>query len=370
MRSKGIRGCWFAITVVAAVFLHGCGGGGDGGDPPTPPDLAGVWAGAWQGSDPNLGLISGTWEVAITQGASSASGPGSLLGDIDCIDGQMQTTSGSQTPVRGTLTRQPCATVNWTLTGLNADEGSATGSWSNQGTGGLGTLTGVRIARLGGPRILYFHPPAGRPGTVVTIRGTQLAPLTSLRFNLTQQPSVVLPADATRIVARVPFGATTGHVEVTTSTGSARSPLLFSVDVTSPPATVASSLAVGTQPAAVAVSPDGRKVYVADRAGNTVKVLRASTLSNGIAGDELLAPPTAIAGGSPRSIAVSPDGRLIFVAVTGVGVLAMDAPTAGAVAPPGTISVTSLNDQGRDNPQGIAISPDGKLLLVSDGSAG
>jgi len=65
--------------------LAGCGGGGGSSPPPTPtpPDLSGVWAGAWQGSDPALGFVSGTWDIEITQGASSASGPGVLLGDVD-----------------------------------------------------------------------------------------------------------------------------------------------------------------------------------------------------------------------------------------------------------------------------------------------
>ena len=43
-----------------------------------------------QGTDPRLGIVSGSWEVRIVQGASSATGGGTLLGDVDCMDGQMR----------------------------------------------------------------------------------------------------------------------------------------------------------------------------------------------------------------------------------------------------------------------------------------
>ena len=98
------------LLFAALAVLSGCGGG-DGQQQP-PPDLSGVWAGAWQGTDPSgggLGLVSGTWEVAITQGASSASGPVELLGDVDCMDGQMQTDPGVQSAVTGAVARAPCA---------------------------------------------------------------------------------------------------------------------------------------------------------------------------------------------------------------------------------------------------------------------
>jgi hypothetical protein len=128
-----------AAGVILAA-LAGCGGG-SGGAPPPPPDLSGVWAGAWQGNDPSpggLGLVSGTWETEITQGATSASGPVELLGDVDCMDGQMQTNPDAQTAVTGSVARAPCAAVNWMLTALDVGAGSASGSWTNSGTGGGG----------------------------------------------------------------------------------------------------------------------------------------------------------------------------------------------------------------------------------------
>lgn len=360
-RSLAGRAAGFMLAVLA-----GCGGGGGGGGSsppptPTPPDLSGVWAGAWQGSDPALGFVSGTWDIEITQGASSASGPGVLLGDVDCMDGQLQTNAGNQFAVTGSLARAPCGTVNWTLTALNVAAGSASGSWTNFVTNGAGTLSGVRIARLGGPRIHFMHPPGAKPGAIVTVSGQTLSGLSgadALLFNGTPQ-STLLSANATRIVARVPNGATSGAVQVTTAAGVALSPRSFSTDVISPPVVLGGSTTPGIAPAALAVSPDGRKFYVADRSNNTVRVVRASTLLN--------LNSVTVAGGIPRGVVASPNGKRIFVAAAGLGVLIMDAATAFLLD---TISLPSINDGGRDNPQGLAISPDGTLLLVSDGADG
>jgi YVTN family beta-propeller protein len=277
------------------------------------------------------------------------------------MDGTMQTTVVASTKVEGTLLRPPCpAVISWALTALNIDSGSATGAWSNSATLGSGTLTGVRIARLGGPRIRFVHPPGGRPGAIVTVSGDLLSAPTALRFDTASQP-IFQSVDPGKIITTVPVAATTGAIKVTTPMGSALSPLLFDTGVISPPgvAGLTATNLVSVTPAAIAISPDGRKVYVADRGNNTVSVVRASTLGNLVS--------RAVAGGSPRSVAASPDGKRIYVAVTGVGVQVREAATALLID---AIALPSLNDGGRDNPQGIAISPDGRLLLVSDGSDG
>jgi YVTN family beta-propeller protein len=358
----GLRRVGSIAACAAALAGAGCGGGGAGDEQP-PPDLSGVWAGAWQGNDPSaggLGMVSGIWEVEITQGASSASGPGELLGDVDCMDGQMQTDPGAQNAVTGMLARAPCATVNWMLTALNLSEGSASGSWSNSGTGGSGTLSGERIARLAGPRIRFVHPPGAKPGAIVTVSGLRLSGLSAadgLVFNFSAQPAL-LSADATRIVARVPGGVSSGPVRVTTVAGFARSPRPFNTDVASPPVVLGGSSAPGIAPAALAVSPDGRKFYIADRGNRTVRLVRTSTLRD---------LTTASVIGIPRSVVASPDGKRVYVASAGVGVLVMDAASAFGLD---TILLSTINDGGRDNPQGLAISPDGSVLVVSEGADG
>ena len=354
------------LAVAASVAaLTACGGGGDGGSPqPAPPDLSGFWSGAWQGNDPQLGLVSGSWEVRITQGADFATGTGTLLGDVDCMDGQMQTNPNTQTSVTGSLTRPGCpGQVDWTLTALNLNEGAAAGTWRNTNTNGSGSLTGTRIARLTGPRIKFVSPPGGVPGTIFTIVGENLSvsgPASVLIGNAS--PSLLISADATRIVAAVPAFATTGAVQVGTAAGSASSPFPFNTNVSAPLPNLGGSVNLSAVPAAVApsaiaISPDGRKFYVADRGNSTVKLVRASTLA---------VLQTVNVGGPARSIVASPDGKRVYVAVEGIGVRVMDAANLFTYH----TALVDINDGGRDNPQGMAISPNGRTLIVSDGKVG
>jgi len=361
MRARVVSG----KRLVAALLLltaAGCGGGGDA-PPPEVPDLSGIWAGSWQGAEPGgLGQVSGTWEVEITQGESSASGPTELRGDIDCMPGQMQTDPDASSAVTGTVARSPCATVTWQLTALSVAEGSASGSWFNTFTTGTGTLSGTRIATLDGPRVRFVNPPGAKPNAIVTVSGLRLSGLAAvdgLTFNQTPQ-AFPLSADSVRIVARVPNIVTSGPVKVKTDTGTAQSPIPFNVDVTAPPVALGNSAAAGSAPAALAVSPDGRKFYIIDRVANNIRVVHAATLS-----DMLPSNPTVL--GVPRSVVASPDGSRIYVAAQKFGVLILDAANANGLD---TIALNTINDETRDNPQGLAVSPDGTLLLVSEGARG
>jgi YVTN family beta-propeller protein len=115
---------------------------------------------------------------------------------------------------------------------------------------------------------------------------------------------------------------------------------------------------LGFAPAAMAVSPDGRKVYVADRhaLSGGVFVLRTAGLATTFHVTSI--------GTQPRSLVPSPDGRLLYVAGAGVDVL-----DAASLAFKRNFPV-SINDEGRDNPQGLALNADGDLLAVSSGTAG
>ncbi len=275
----------------------------------------------------------------------------------------MQTDPGTQNAVTGVLTRPGCpATVNWTLTSLNAAAGSASGNWTNSVTHGAGALSGVRVAQLTGPRIQFIHPPRAKPGAIVTVRGQGLSGLAGANAVLFDgtPASGLLISEPGRIVTVVPQGASTGALRLTTAAGFALSPQGFSTDVGSPPPLLLGrSYTQGLlAPAALAVSPDGRKFYVGDRSNRTVNVVRASTLTH--------LNTVGASGGIPRSIVASPDGKRIYVASAGVGLLIMDAASATLLQAPIPLAI---DDQGRDNPQGLAISPDGSLLLVSSGTA-
>ena len=142
-------------------------------------------------------------------------------------------------------------------------------------------------------------------------------------FNATSQPAQ-LSADATRIVARVPPGATTGPIRVNRRGRHGAKPNIRSTSTSLPRrAVLGRSITQGIAPSALAVSPDGRKFYIVDRVANTVSVVRASTLINIVTRN--------VPGGSPRSVVASPDGKRIYVAAAGIGVLNMEAATAAEI---------------------------------------
>ncbi len=81
----------------------------------------------------------------------------------------------------------------------------------------MGAVQGV----VGPPTITGFTPSSGSTGTVVTITGTNLLGATEVTFN--GKAGTVTTVGQTEITAQVPPGATTGHVRVTTPSGSVTS---------------------------------------------------------------------------------------------------------------------------------------------------
>ena len=83
------------------------------------------------------------------------------------------------------------------------------------------------------------------------------------------------------------------------------------------------SIAVGTTPSAALVSPDGQRLYVANTGSNTVSVINTAT------GQKIDASPSNIfstdisVGSSPGALALSPDGKRLYVANTGSGTVSV-----------------------------------------------
>jgi YVTN family beta-propeller protein len=113
--------------------------------------------------------------------------------------------------------------------------------------------------------------------------------------------------------------------------------------------TVTATIPVGSSGLqGVAVTPDGKRVYVTD--GGTATVFVISTASNTVTA-------TIPVGHGPLGVAVTPDGSLVYVANFSdntVSVISTASNTVTATIPVGT------------NPYGLAVTPDGSAVYVAN----
>ena len=114
--------------------------------------------------------------------------------------------------------------------------------------------------------------------------------------------------------------------------------------------TVTATVAVGSHPFGVSVSPDGSKVYVSNQLSGNVSVINTTTNT---------VTATVAVGTNPRGVSVSPDGSKVYVAnyiTNNVSVINTATNTVTATVAVGT------------NPYGVSVSPDGSKVYV--GNAG
>jgi YVTN family beta-propeller protein len=137
-------------------------------------------------------------------------------------------------------------------------------------------------------------------------------------------------------------------------------PNLFSVIDTSS-FQVISTVSVGNKPWYAAITPDGRKAYIANELSNNVTVVDLSTMQ---------VKATVAVGGSPKGIAITLDSKKAYVGNM------RDLSGIGAYGPGTTVS---LIDAERDlfvkdiqvgiEPASVVIDPCGTRVFVSDGNA-
>ncbi|GIW43914.1 MAG: hypothetical protein KatS3mg077_1196 [Candidatus Binatia bacterium] len=123
-------------------------------------------------------------------------------------------------------------------------------------------------------------------------------------------------------------GATGGHRQVYFADEGANAVVTY--DTTRYPYPYTHSIAVGSQPYGVAVSPDSSRLYVTNTGSNTLSIID-------VASDAVVA--TVAVGAQPRGVAAHPDGRRVYVANSGSGTVSVvDVSAASVVA---TIAVGS-----------------------------
>ena len=118
---------------------------------------------------------------------------------------------------------------------------------------------------------------------------------------------------------------------------------------------VITTIPIAAQPPAigVAVTPDGRKAYVSNYLGNTVSVI--DTTTNTVTGT--------ITVSFPFGLAVTPDGRKLYVTnladTNSVSVIETATDTVIATTPVGN----------RVGPLGVAVTPDGRHVYITEGGS-
>ncbi len=108
---------------------------------------------------------------------------------------------------------------------------------------------------------------------------------------------------------------------------------------------------VGKYPSGIAVSPDVKKVYVANTGSGTISVIDTST-------NKVTA--TVKVGKSPGEIAVSPDGKNVYVVdedENDYNIYIVDTKSN---------KVTNKRPVGHTHHHGITITPDGKMLYITN----
>jgi hypothetical protein len=93
---------------------------------------------------------------------------------------------------------------------------------------GGGSQDGSGTPEVNPPTLTSFIPDSGPAGTLVTIAGTNLSGVTSVRFNGTAALSFTVVSD-TQLTVTVPAGAATGAITLTNSDGTATSADSFTV---------------------------------------------------------------------------------------------------------------------------------------------
>jgi len=372
------------LVAFLSIIVSACGGGGgesmvgsnpgneESKDLPPPPQIAGIWSGTWEGIDSVFGPAAGAWEARISQQKTEVKGPMIFGGDIDCAEGSMTGTADGETEVvSGQVFRVPCPASDWIFTAFNQEENSAGGTWEKAGLS-KGSFEGQRIATFTGPHISYVYPPGGRAGAWLTILGERLKmdpAIDSLMLGENGISLVPVTISDSLITLRLPGNITTPEqLFLTMADGKALSPRYHNTEVTHPNTGFSQDIplqALNPFPTGLSVSVNGRRTFVANRGDGTVSMINTEMGKEWISSAVL---PGLLPTIPVHAVVADPSGRHIYVAGDNmVGVL--HAHTLEFIR---TIVLAADNGALANdlNPLGIAVSPDGHWLLVSQALVG
>lgn len=125
-------------------------------------------------------------------------------------------------------------------------------------------------------------------------------------------------------------------------------------------------------PSAIAVSANGSFAYVANSETNNVTAFRVGTNGSLLFGDSTSGNPNPVsAGTTPQALAISKDSQFLYVANSGSDdVTVFNIGTAGALTlVPQTEGRSKPVGAGASSPIGLAISPNGRFLYVASSNS-
>ena len=365
----------FIFTIALCLLLAGCGLLDDDDDDhgsdhePVAPNVAGVWAGTWEGIDSTFGPAAGTWTARIAQRGAEFDGPIALGGDIDCAEGDMSGVADAESEqVYGQVFRHPCPFNDWAFTAFDQQEIIASGTWEKAGLSN-GSFEGRRIATFTGPEISHVYPPAAAPGALVTLVGERLGMNpASISLRLGSTGMLITPVETGDTLIRFRLPADPGDPDrfvLRNDAGRALSPGVFETRPGSPDLRYWQKIALGAGSAkltGIAASVNGRRVFALNRADGSISMINSEM------GQEWIS-TVVFPGASPavpvHALVVDPDGRRLYVAGDSMlGVV--HAHTLQVIS--SRIAPVRGGDDADAN--GIAISPDGRWLLLAEVIAG
>jgi YVTN family beta-propeller protein len=124
---------------------------------------------------------------------------------------------------------------------------------------------------------------------------------------------------------------------------------------------VVAVILVGDDPRGITASPDGSRVFVANRFDNTISVIATATRT--VVQTIDLGASTNVTATEPYDVVISPDGARLYVAMKNGGSENGGGTVVFVDLPSGNI-VKEVSLDSSASPEGIAISPDGNRLYV------
>ncbi len=333
------------------------------------PDIAGIWAGTWEGVDSSFGPVSGTWITKMSQNNTELHGPIVFGGDLDCAEGNMTGVADPRNSrISGDITRDPCPSNSWLFSAFNEVEIQASGSWRKAGLSN-GAFEGQRISTFTGPYIEYVYPPGASSGAYVTIVGERLS-MDLVNHSLTLGPAgtVLVPETATDSSIRVKLPGVSGvndRLVLTTADGQALSPRPFNTDMTSPVTGYRQDISLNSlnsMPVDVIFSVNNRRAFIANRGNGSVSMINTDMgrdwISTAITPDRPIPAPV-------YSVAVDPAGRKLYAA--GANLVAVLHAHTMELLQTVDLTPTSLFAPGS---MVVAVSPDGRWLVIGETADG